>query len=328
MIYLDRYADAMDDEVRGKREECWAWKKEIARLETSKKELHLDQLGLDAAPAIRAVKKFIVQFDEDGHTYAKARAEDGTAIDIASPEPKFRGDLLDLFEPLAEEAEERGRNIDYQISSLQDQISHQFDPYTRLPYRLQSVFIHTGSEVSSGHYWIYIHDFKTGIWRKYNDTYVTEVSDPQAEIFDPPVEGSRAATSYFVCYVQADRQDELVEAVKRDIKEEIWGGDENVNYGEVGHEAESDPMLMDETIANAEDEKYDQLMREDIDEGYGSQHDDNLGTTIIEDPDEAGEHQQSERPDWEKDGGGSQPMDSTMVTTPPSSYTSQQAEQW
>ena len=331
VIYLDRYADAMDGEVRSKREECWAWKKEIARLEAAKKELHFDQLGLDAATAIRAAKRIIVQFDEDGRTHCEARAEDGTEVNVPSPEPQFRGDLLDLLEPLAEQAEERERSINTQIASLQDKILHQFDPYTRLPYRLQSVFIHTGSEVSSGHYWIYIHDFKTDIWRKYNDTYVTEVSDPQAEIFDPPVEGSRAATSYFVCYVQADRQDELAEAVKREIVEEAWGGDDdNAPTGPDGMQGgPEDPMLMDESIATAEDETEDQPMGEGVDEGYGSHEDDeNLGTKIVEDASEA-EDQQCERPpDWDN-GGGIQPMDSTATTTKSSPYTaSRPAPQW
>ena len=310
VIYMDRYADGMNDEVRKKREQCWAWKKEIARLEAGKKELHFDDLGMDSASAIRATKKFIVQFDEDGQMFTDTELGDGAPVDAPASRRRFNGDLLDLLEPLARRDEERERSINSRISFLQDQISHQFDPYTRLPYRLQSVFIHTGSEVSSGHYWIYIHDFKSGIWRKYNDTYVTEVADPQAEIFDPPTEGTRAATSYFVCYVQGDEEDELAEAVKREIREEVWGDVAGAN-GDLVQNGSADAM--DGSIGASQGagttEQTDESMK--ADGRYGS--DENLGTKISKDP--------AAEDSW--DFGGSQPMDTTSL-----SETGSRLSQW
>ncbi|KAI9777700.1 MAG: ubiquitin-specific protease ubp2 [Geoglossum umbratile] len=71
--------------------------------------------------------------------------------------------------------------------------------------------------VSFGHYWIYIYDFQKNIWRKYNDGYVTEVTD-EAEVFEQ--EASNPATPYFLIYVQDEHKDDLVDAVCRDITDE------------------------------------------------------------------------------------------------------------
>jgi ubiquitin carboxyl-terminal hydrolase 25 len=71
--------------------------------------------------------------------------------------------------------------------------------------------------VSFGHYWIYIYDFQRNIWRKYNDGYVTEVTD-ETEIFEQ--EANNPATPYFLIYVQDKYKDELVDAVCRDITDE------------------------------------------------------------------------------------------------------------
>ena len=71
--------------------------------------------------------------------------------------------------------------------------------------------------VSFGHYWIYIYDFQRNIWRKYNDGYVTEVTD-ETEVFEQ--EANNPATPYFLIYVQDKYKDELVDAVCRDIADE------------------------------------------------------------------------------------------------------------
>ena len=336
-IYMDRYVDKVDDEIRAKREQCWTWKKDIATLEASKKDLHLDEIGMNAAPAIREAKRFIIEFDKDGRqNHVEAQDEDGTPTPLPpSDVDSFNGDLFDLLDQEANLAQLREEDIDIQITDLQQKISHQFDAHTRLPYRLQSVFIHTGSEVSSGHYWIYIHDFKTGIWRKYNDTYVTEVENPQLEIFAPPKEGSRAATSYFVCYVQADRQEELAEAVKRDIikEEEVWGGGGGEQFPQTDGNMVQTSFSYEPTLEASNNNVFAQTTTNDgtappppaplawqqnqtqdrnpsstqepplfdNDEGYGS--DGNLGTKISTHPD--AEHSG----DWVSDEQASQGMD-------------------
>lgn len=93
-------------------------------------------------------------------------------------------------------------------------ISSQFADYKHLAYRLHAVFVHRGS-VSFGHYWIYIYDFKKNIWRKYNDSEVTEVQDP-SEIFQDRQE-QNPPTPYFLVYVNDTMKDRLVNPVCREI---------------------------------------------------------------------------------------------------------------
>lgn len=93
-------------------------------------------------------------------------------------------------------------------------ISSQFADYRHLAYRLHAVFVHRGS-VSFGHYWIYIYDFKKNIWRKYNDSEVTEVQDP-SEIFQDRQE-QNPPTPYFLVYVNDTMKDRLVNPVCREI---------------------------------------------------------------------------------------------------------------
>lgn len=104
--------------------------------------------------------------------------------------------------------------MEKEIESTKAKIFHQFDGYQALPYRLYAVFIHHGS-VNFGHYWIYIYDFKKNIWRKYNDTYVTEVQDPD-EIFKCQEE-QNPPTPYFLVYINDEMKDRLASPVHRDI---------------------------------------------------------------------------------------------------------------
>lgn len=99
---------------------------------------------------------------------------------------------------------------------MKSHITSQFNDLRKIPYRLQSVFIHRGFH-NSGHYWIYIYDFKKQLWRNYNDGYVTEIKDTK-EIFEQEP-GDRPATPYFLVYVMDESKEDLVDSVCRDVVE-------------------------------------------------------------------------------------------------------------
>ena len=88
------------------------------------------------------------------------------------------------------------------------------------PYRLQAAFFHHGTQ-GAGHYWVYIYDFKQEVWRKYNDSYVSIVTD-RNEIFGRPDEQAYKsyagpANPYLLIYVKDDEVSKLVESVHREI---------------------------------------------------------------------------------------------------------------
>lgn len=125
--------------------------------------------------------------------------------------------------------------IESQINDLNSNISSQFNDLQKIPYRLQSVFIHRGYH-NSGHYWIYIYDFAKEMWRKYNDGYVTEVKDFK-EIFVQET-GDRPATPYFLVYVRDDLREQLVDSVCRDPVEETLKETQDVEMEDYSRPAE------------------------------------------------------------------------------------------
>ena len=102
--------------------------------------------------------------------------------------------------------------VEEKIKDLSSNIASQFNDLQQIPYRLQSVFVHRGFH-NSGHYWIYIYDFVKKMWRKYNDGYVTEVTDTNEIFVQEP--GDRPATPYFLVYVKDQAKELLVDSVCR-----------------------------------------------------------------------------------------------------------------
>jgi ubiquitin carboxyl-terminal hydrolase 25 len=86
---------------------------------------------------------------------------------------------------------------------------------------LHAAFFHHGS-ASSGHYWIYIYDFRAEMWLKYNDTRVEEVKDTN-EIFRRPSEADFSqwngpSNPYYLVYVRDEDKDKLVQSICRDMQ--------------------------------------------------------------------------------------------------------------
>ena len=133
--------------------------------------------------------------------------------------------------------------LDSRIKDLSANISSQFNDLQSIPYRLQSVFVHRGS-ASYGHYWIYIRDFSSGMWRKYNDGYVSAVTDI-SEIFDRD-SGDRPATPYFLVYVKDELKEQLVNPVCRNVREKSQEpSDVVMNDVESGESAVDDATTVD-----------------------------------------------------------------------------------
>jgi ubiquitin carboxyl-terminal hydrolase 25/28 len=121
---------------------------------------------------------------------------------------------------LAEQTQAELDRLHGRDRDLSQQIETNFTDMRKHPYCLHAAFFHRGTD-ASGHYWVYIFDFKKEIWRRYNDGYVTEVRDT-TEIFRPPSDADKNSYSgppnpYVLIYVRSDMKDELVESVHREI---------------------------------------------------------------------------------------------------------------
>ncbi|KAL8915497.1 MAG: hypothetical protein Q9171_000062 [Xanthocarpia ochracea] len=197
-IYMDRYVDSDDKDLIQRRKESWEWKQQLRQLEARREDLMQTDLKIDVPDLLHTTTWYLEQLSK----------EDEIGVTAA---------LEEAIKQAAVEAEEELDSIKTHIEDLTTSIRSQFLDRQTLPYRLQSAFIHRGS-AASGHYWIYIRDFKRNLWREYNDETVSAVIQ-RSQIFDED-KNPRPATPYFLVYVRDDLKDEFVDPVCRDVLEQ------------------------------------------------------------------------------------------------------------
>jgi ubiquitin carboxyl-terminal hydrolase 25 len=207
-IYLDRYLEAnVESQLMERRQQVWAWKKQLAEIQSRKADLTANESHPDAVSTFKNARQIMLNLQEI------AIGEDADEIAVPST-------TIATLESLAEQTQAELDNLDERARDLFQQIETNFTDMRKHPYCLHAAFFHRGTD-ASGHYWVYIYDFKKEIWRKYNDGYVTEVKDTN-EIFRAPSEADKNSYNgppnpYVLIYVRNDLKDELVESVHREI---------------------------------------------------------------------------------------------------------------
>ncbi|CBF81435.1 ubiquitin-specific protease UBP2 [Aspergillus nidulans FGSC A4] len=207
IIYLDRYMDTQQPEIVNRRKQAWEWKDTLRKLEARRAELlrQSESDGLDTATLLKSAKDILTEL-------SAMKQDPDASQDAIDVDPQ----LIPELSRLEQKAQDEMKRLEQEIKNIQAMISNQFVDYKHLPYRLYAVFVHHGS-VEFGHYYIYICDFERNIWRKYNDTYVTEVSDLD-EIFKSQ-DRHNPPTPYFLVYVHDGLKERLVSPVAREIVE-------------------------------------------------------------------------------------------------------------
>ncbi|KAK9562640.1 ubiquitin-specific protease ubp2 [Aspergillus fumigatus] len=207
-IYLDRYMDTQHPEIMNRRRQCWEWKNTLKTLEDRRAELlrQTENDGLDMATLFDSARAVIEDLDQ-------LKADPETADDGLDFNPQLPSELAQLSQIAKAEL----NYVEQEIKDTQTMISSQFVDFKHLAYRLYAVFVHHGS-VEFGHYYIYIFDFRKNVWRKYNDTEVTEVTNTD-EIFKNQ-ERQNPPTPYFLVYVNDGLKGRLADPVCRQIIED------------------------------------------------------------------------------------------------------------
>ncbi|ODQ81939.1 hypothetical protein BABINDRAFT_6566 [Babjeviella inositovora NRRL Y-12698] len=187
-IYMDRYLESGDDTMVAKKGKHLEWKKDLEVLKTRQAVLKgHDDNGLTPRESLVHVMEWISKCEES-----------------ISPE------TLAVLQRKIDNLEIELTRIDQDIQKLQIDMDGQFREYTKCGYTLFAIFIHRGG-ASYGHYWIYIRDLKSGIYRKYSDDRVEEVSE--AEVLDFSV--NNTATANCIVYVRDDLSAEYIDPIKR-----------------------------------------------------------------------------------------------------------------
>ncbi|PRT55811.1 Ubiquitin carboxyl-terminal hydrolase 2 [Wickerhamiella sorbophila] len=181
-VYLDRYLETDDAEILSRRAKVRVLR---ARLSEIEEILKVHEKPLPGGDTVRGTLETCIEWLEN----SGLDSADETLVHLYTR----RNQMLAVEQQLEAEKLE-----------LSKEIEGQFVDFKKYGYKIYALFIHRG-QVSFGHYWVYIHDFATDQFYKYNDENVTAV--PSTEALDMSL--SNDATPYFLVFVREDFVDKL-----------------------------------------------------------------------------------------------------------------------
>jgi ubiquitin carboxyl-terminal hydrolase 25/28 len=199
LIYLDRFTTDDNPERLMLREESWDMDSQLLKLREKSSILQITpETGKSGPDLLDETFQFISSSGDE------ISADSAIAQALQAQAKSRRADLA---------------AISARVQSLESQKTDLFSGNKEHPYRLTAVFVHRGQGgARGGHYWVYVRDFQSDKWRRYEDSEVREVLNTN-EIFkagDPGTDGA----PYFCVYVRDDRRDEIIDAVFREKPDE------------------------------------------------------------------------------------------------------------
>jgi ubiquitin carboxyl-terminal hydrolase 25/28 len=193
-LYMDRYLETDDETLINKRKEIFHWRRRVVELNRQKEEImKTNEQGMTIRDVMKTTRDYLK---------SDLIAELGISIDMNTLE------VLDLE---IDRLDTEITNITNELNTLQRNISQQFQGFNKVGYSIFAIFIHRG-QASYGHYFIYIRDPKSDVFRKYNDEEVSEV--PIEEVFN--FSKGNTATPYYLAFIKDELLDKIT-PLQRDI---------------------------------------------------------------------------------------------------------------
>lgn len=229
-LYLDRFMDAAhDSDVFRERKEEWITASRIEDLKSQLAKVGTESLRF---PHFEPLSK---KKDEPSEEMSELNADNesaGTGSGLLTPQTwDFDGPLEDdfvlvnsarpdfaltQFEPPPEDMELTGEALrtamQTELATRESALDAHLESLKHIPYRLHAVICHRG-HLTSGHYWVWIHDFEANVWRWYNDAQVKENRDT-AEVLKTL---STSGEPYYLCYVRDGDKENYVDVPKRQV---------------------------------------------------------------------------------------------------------------
>lgn len=198
-LYMDRYCDL--PKILPVREESWAIRKKLRSLKVQRDAI--TNTPMDGPGLLERSVEYFAQVEEANEVLEGLKmANNALPIDLTTELAQEAKALREQLDPL-----------DEQIRELEQTLEKQFATCKQQKYRLYAVFFHRGKFGGSGHYLVHIRDFKSQIWRSYNDRDVTvhENLDDIVNAQDPERDGVPS----YVVYVRDEVKEEYVEPLCR-----------------------------------------------------------------------------------------------------------------
>lgn len=214
-LYLDRYMDAEEDSALfHARKRGWNIKAELEELKKT-----AARSANPTVPAASPTKPDLIEegslgFDDDGADDSDfvVVEDDISDAEVVVVEEMEDEEMEDLSVGGAGTLSEANSRPLANPEELKTELAGLFSGLTTHKYRLHAVICHAG-QMGSGHYWVWIFDFGAGVWRKYNDTTVTERS--VADVAAVLEELSSKGEPYYVAYVRDQDKDDFVQVPPR-----------------------------------------------------------------------------------------------------------------
>lgn len=223
-LYMDRYLETDNEIIIRKRKELFHWRRRAAELNERKiKLLSTNEQGMSTKDVLKSTREYLT---------SSTVKELGIPVDM---------NTIEVLDMEIEKLQNELTDVVNELEILQQNISKQFKGFNKIGYSIFAIFIHRG-QASYGHYFIYIRDPKSNVYRKYNDEIVSEVSFE--EIFN--FSDGNTSTPYYLTFIQ----DELIDKItplKRDIlvKKQLEALTSSVNIGKTTSEINDDINIMD-----------------------------------------------------------------------------------
>lgn len=135
--------------------------------------------------------------------------------------------------------------MESELKQLEERLETHVESMKNIAYRLHAVICHRG-HLTSGHYWVWIHDFQDNVWRWYNDADVKENKDT-ADVLNTL---STSGEPYYLCYVRDEKKDEYVDVPKRQVSAPEVADTDLISLDQDGDVVVTDGMQAD-TVGTA-----------------------------------------------------------------------------
>ncbi|KAG0690535.1 ubiquitin-specific protease ubp2 [Pichia californica] len=193
-LYMDRYLETENEVLINKRIEIFHWRRRVEELNQKRKEiLRTNEQGMNIRDILKSTKNYLIS---------------DTAKELGLPVDMNTLEILDLE---VNRLENVLLSINNELDLLHNNITKQFDGFNNVGYSIFAIFIHRG-QASYGHYFIYIRDPKSNVFRKYNDETVSEV--PIEEVFN--FSDGNTSTPYYLSFIKDELLDKIT-PLERDI---------------------------------------------------------------------------------------------------------------
>lgn len=193
-LYMDRYLETSDQAIIDKRTELFHWKRRVQELNQKKQEImSTNEQGMSIRDVLKATRSYL---------------SSESVKDLSIPIDMNTLEVLDLE---IDRLENVLLGINNELDILHNNINKQFKGFNKVGYSIFAIFIHRG-QASYGHYFIYIRDPKSNVYRKYNDEVVSEV--PVEEVFN--FSDGNTATPYYLTFIKDDLLEKIT-PLQRDI---------------------------------------------------------------------------------------------------------------